>query len=40
DVLDDLKKNSIDYYAAVRSSYAQRREAQVHDQGDANLPDM
>ncbi len=40
DVLDDLKKNSIDYYAAVRSSYAQRREAQVRDQADSNLPDM
>ncbi len=41
DVLDDLKKNSIDYYAAVRSSYAQRREAQVRDsEGDSNLPDI
>lgn len=39
DVLDDLKKNSIDYYAATRSAYAQRRDAQVKDQdsgtGDA-----
>lgn len=40
DVLDDLKKNSIDYYAAVRSSYAQRREAQVRDEADSNLPDI
>ena len=41
DVLDDLKKNSIDYYAAMRSSYAQRREAQVRDDADnANLPDI
>ncbi len=41
-VLDDLKKNSIDYYAAVRSSYAQRREAQVRDQAaeSAALPDI
>ncbi|MFA7276996.1 MAG: VacJ family lipoprotein [Pseudobdellovibrionaceae bacterium] len=29
DVLADLKKNSIDYYAAIKSAYAQRREAQV-----------
>lgn len=42
DVLDDLKKNSIDYYAAVRSSYAQRREAQVRDQEGAGtaIPDI
>lgn len=42
DVLDDIKRNSIDYYAAMRSSYAQRREAQVRDdQNDAsNLPDI
>lgn len=40
DVLDDLKKNSIDYYAAVRSSYAQRREAQVRDSADDSLPDI
>lgn len=43
DVLDDLKKNSIDYYAAVRSSYAQRREALVRDEdpssGVADIPD-
>lgn len=41
DLLDDLKKNSIDYYAALRSSYAQRREAQVKDSSDdAALPDI
>ncbi len=42
DVLDDLKKNSIDYYAAVRSSYAQRRESLVRDKSDeySDLPDM
>lgn len=42
DVLDDLKKNSIDYYAATRSSYAQRREALVRDESpeSSNLPDM
>ena len=32
DVLDDLRKNSFDYYAALRSVYVQRREALVHDQ--------
>ena len=43
DVLADLKKNSIDYYAAVRSSYAQRREAQVRNSdssGNADLPEI
>ncbi len=43
DVLDDLKKNSIDYYAAVRSSYVQRREALIRDEdpgvGAADIPD-
>lgn len=43
DVLDDLKKNSIDYYAAVRSTYAQRREALVRDEDPngavADIPD-
>lgn len=32
DLLDDLQKNSFDYYAAVRSTYIQRREALVNDQ--------
>lgn len=41
DLLDDLKKNSIDYYAALRSSYAQRREAQIRDsEDDSALPDI
>lgn len=39
DVLEELEKSSIDYYAAVRSTYYQRREALVRDQmataGDA-----
>ena len=33
DVLEDLEKSSIDYYAATRSAYYQRREALVNDQG-------
>jgi phospholipid-binding lipoprotein MlaA len=42
DVLADLKKNSIDYYAAVRSTYAQRREALLNDNNPeaANIPDI
>lgn len=40
DVLSDLKKNSVDYYAAVRSAYIQKRNAQVNGQQDSDLPDM
>lgn len=29
--IDDLRKNSLDYYAAVRSAYAQRRAALIND---------
>lgn len=32
DVMEDLEKNSFDYYAAMRSAYIQRREALVRDQ--------
>lgn len=32
DVMEDLEKNSFDYYAAMRSAYIQRREALVNDQ--------
>ena len=32
DVLDDLQKNSFDYYAAMRSTYIQRRDALVRDE--------
>lgn len=31
DVLKDLEKNSVDYYAATRSVYVQRRNAQIAD---------
>lgn len=34
DVMQDLERNSIDYYASVRSTYYQRREALVEDLGD------
>lgn len=33
-VMEDLERNSIDYYASVRSTYYQRREALVKDLGD------
>lgn len=32
DALDDLRRNSFDYYAAVRSAYTQRRAALVSDE--------
>lgn len=31
DALDDLRKNSFDYYAAMRSAYMQKRQALVND---------
>lgn len=41
DVLADLKKNSIDYYAAMKSTYIQRREALVTNGGKVgDVPDM
>ncbi len=41
DVLADLKKNSIDYYAAMKSTYTQRRAAQISNNGEnAELVDM
>lgn len=45
DALDDLRRNSFDYYAAMRSAYVQRREAMVADLGidaasaAADIPD-
>lgn len=32
DVIDDLRRNSFDYYAAVRSAYIQNRNAMINDQ--------
>jgi phospholipid-binding lipoprotein MlaA len=31
-VLDDLERNSLDYYAAIRSAYRQRRAAEIKDE--------
>ena len=45
DVLEDLEYSSIDYYASVRSTYYQRRNAMINDhdrghQDDTALPDF
>lgn len=45
DTLTELEKSSIDYYAAVRSTYYQHREALVHDNDNGrktqtSLPDI
>ena len=37
DALTELEASSIDYYASVRSSYYQSRQAMVNDQGDEPL---
>jgi phospholipid-binding lipoprotein MlaA len=39
--MDDLRKNSLDYYAAVRSAYAQKRASMIHHgaQAAVNIPD-
>ena len=34
DAIDELKKQSMDFYATVRSIYRQRRDAQVHNRGE------
>lgn len=43
EVIDDLRRNSFDYYAAIRSAYYQHREALINDQADgsgaADIPD-
>jgi phospholipid-binding lipoprotein MlaA len=42
DVISDLRKNSFDYYAAVRSAYYQHRKALINDQVEgeaAEIPD-
>ena len=40
DVIDDLRRNSFDYYAAVRSAYYQHRQALIADQKTVNAPDI
>lgn len=36
DIIDDLRRNSFDYYAALRSTYIQRRNALINDQDPDN----
>ena len=38
DAVRDLRKNSLDYYAAVRSAYAQKRQALIHDESPGAVP--
>ncbi len=40
DVLEDLERSSIDYYAATRSAYYQRREALVNDSDPNSAPSI
>ena len=35
EAIDQLKKQSMDFYATVRSIYRQRRDAQIHNRGEA-----
>jgi phospholipid-binding lipoprotein MlaA len=39
--MNDLRRNSLDYYAAVRSAYAQKRQALIRDEkpGTVDIPD-
>lgn len=43
EVIDDLRRNSFDYYAAIRSAYYQHRQALINDQksssAGADIPD-
>ncbi|MCB1529552.1 MAG: VacJ family lipoprotein [Rhodospirillales bacterium] len=44
DIIDDLRRNSFDYYAALRSAYIQRRQALINDEdpdkmGGPSIPD-
>ena len=38
DDLDEVKRTSIDYYAAIRSMYRQRREAEIRNGEEMDLP--
>ena len=42
DIIDDLRANSFDYYAAIRSAYYQRRQALVNDMNpeSASVPEI
>ncbi|MEE8393562.1 MAG: VacJ family lipoprotein [Rhodospirillales bacterium] len=38
DELDKIKETSIDYYAAIRSMYRQKRQSEISNQEDAGVP--
>jgi len=40
DVISDLRKNSFDYYAAVRSAYYQHRQALIQDQAEGEAAEI
>jgi len=40
EVIDDLRSNSFDYYAAIRSAYYQRRQALINDQDGSQQADI
>lgn len=40
DVIDDLRRNSFDYYAAIRSAYYQRRQALINDEAGGQQADI
>lgn len=37
DAVRDLRKNSLDYYAAVRSAYTQKRQSLINDEGTGSV---
>ena len=40
EIVEDLRRNSFDYYAAIRSAYYQRRQAEINDESVINvIPD-
>lgn len=40
DELDRVKKTSVDYYAAIRSLYRQKRESDIRNGAEGNLPEI
>jgi phospholipid-binding lipoprotein MlaA len=38
--VEDLRRNSIDYYAAVRSAYTQKRGSDIHNQSAQSTPEI
>ncbi len=37
DIVDDLRRNSFDYYAVIRSAYTQNRQALINDQANESM---